>query len=173
MLGFRRYWTPKWSSFYGGVEKRWFLLASIFNYYNSRDAATLVPLIKKWIAPQTTVISDCWRSYQTLSAEGFQHLQINHSLHFVDPSNPTINKQNSQFGAMPESFSTHGRVKVHVPSNLARYMFTKAVRAKNCDPTEEFLKMAFFCIRIMCRQRMRKRNKTRKTATCLRKFELW
>ena len=103
-------------------------------------------MIKKWIAPQTTVISDCWRSYQTLSAEGFQHLQINHSLHFVDPSNPTINTNRieSVWRHAKESFSTHGRVKVHVPGNLARYMFTKAVRAKNCNPTEEFLKMAAF-----------------------------
>ena len=43
-----------------------------------------------------------------------------------------------------ESFSTHGRVKAHVPGNLASFMFCKAVRSKNCDPTEEFLKMVAY-----------------------------
>ena len=84
--------------------------------------------------------------HQNLSSEGFQHLQINHSLHFVDPANPSINTNRieSIWRHAKESFSTHGRVKVHVPGNLARFMFMKAVRSKNCNPTEEFLKMAAF-----------------------------
>ena len=35
-------------------------------------------------------------------------------------------------------------MKVHVPGNLARFMLMKAVRSKNCNPTEEFIKMDAF-----------------------------
>ena len=88
-------------------------------------------------------MSDSWKSYQSLSAEGFHHLQVNHSLHFADPSNPSINTNRieSIWRHAKESFSTHGRIMAHVPGNLARFMFCKAVRSKNCDPTEEFLRM--------------------------------
>ena len=98
------------------------------------------------MAPGTTVISDAWKSYHSLSAEGFHHLQVNHSLHFADTTNPSINSNctESVWRHTKESFSTHGRVKTHVPGNLARYMFIKAVRSKNCDPTEEFLKMVAY-----------------------------
>lgn len=85
-----------------------------------RDADTLIPLIKKWIRPGTTVISDMWKAYFRLSEEGFRHLQINHSLHFVDPENRTIhtNHIESCWRHAKESFSSHGRVKAHVPGNL-------------------------------------------------------
>ena len=46
---------------------------------------TLVPLIKEQIAHGTTIISDCWKSYDCLNEEDFEHLTVNHSLNFVDP----------------------------------------------------------------------------------------
>ena len=101
---------------------------------------------KKWIHPKTTIISDCWRAYDCLGNEGYQHLTVNHSLNFVDPKNPQIhtNRIESTWRHVKESFSTHGRIKAHVPGNLARYMFLKAARATNEDPTEKFLNMAAF-----------------------------
>ena len=71
---------------------------------------------------------------------------MNHSLHFADPSNPSINTNRIEpiWRHAKEFFSTHGRVKAHVPGNLAKFMFSKAVRSKNCDPTEEFLKMVAY-----------------------------
>ena len=52
---------------------------------NKRDRATLEPIILSHILPGTTVISDCWKAYDHLGDVGFQHLTVNHSLHFVDP----------------------------------------------------------------------------------------
>ena len=38
----------------------------------------------------TIVISDCWKAYSRLQDEGWQHYQVNHSIQFVDPSNPMV-----------------------------------------------------------------------------------
>ncbi|KYQ59911.1 hypothetical protein ALC60_01006 [Trachymyrmex zeteki] len=50
-----------------------------------RMEKTLLEIIKKWILPGTTIVSDCWKSYDCLNNEGFQHLTVNHSYNFVDP----------------------------------------------------------------------------------------
>lgn len=33
----------------------------------------------------TMVISDCWKAYNCLEKEGYQHLTVNHSYNFVGP----------------------------------------------------------------------------------------
>lgn len=50
-----------------------------------RTTDTLLKCIKEWILPGTVVISDCWKAYNCLSNDGFQHLTVNHSYNFVDP----------------------------------------------------------------------------------------
>ncbi|GFX47704.1 DDE_Tnp_IS1595 domain-containing protein [Trichonephila clavipes] len=41
--------------------------------------------VQEWIKPETTIYSDCWKSYATLGQVGYNHLTVNHSLNFVDP----------------------------------------------------------------------------------------
>ena len=50
-----------------------------------RNKDTLLPLIKDWILPGTTVLSDLWGAYNCLGDEGFVHDGVNHSVNFVDP----------------------------------------------------------------------------------------
>ncbi|CAN8008846.1 unnamed protein product, partial [Ixodes pacificus] len=52
---------------------------------NCRNAATLIPLIQRHVAPGTTIMSDQWAAYNSLPAHQFNHLTVNHSLYFVDP----------------------------------------------------------------------------------------
>ncbi|GFX77756.1 DDE_Tnp_IS1595 domain-containing protein [Trichonephila clavipes] len=70
---------------FGGVERdsgKLFLVA-----VHDRTQRTLMQIIMEWIEPGTTIISDCWKGYNhdVLTAEGFNHLTVNHSLNFVDP----------------------------------------------------------------------------------------
>ncbi|GFU60050.1 hypothetical protein TNCV_1694391 [Trichonephila clavipes] len=40
-----------------------------------RTKECLLAVIKEWVLPGTTIISDCWASYNCLKDEGFQHLK--------------------------------------------------------------------------------------------------
>jgi hypothetical protein len=58
----------------GGVERntgRCFLVV-----VEKRNAETLIPLLKKFILPGTTVLSDCWAAYRRLNPEGFYHFTV-------------------------------------------------------------------------------------------------
>ena len=52
-----------------------------------RDAVTLVPLIRKYFVPGTTIVSDQWGAYSINkdTPERHQHETVKHSLHFTDP----------------------------------------------------------------------------------------
>ncbi|KAF0772712.1 Uncharacterized protein FWK35_00006393 [Aphis craccivora] len=50
----------------------------------NRNATTLLAIIKEWIKPGTTIISNCWKAYNTLNNEGYIRMTVNHSYHFKD-----------------------------------------------------------------------------------------
>ncbi|GFV98142.1 integrase catalytic domain-containing protein [Trichonephila clavipes] len=56
-----------------------------FRVVPCRTKECLLAVIKEWVLPGTTIISDSWASYNCLQDEGFQHLKVNHSLTFVCP----------------------------------------------------------------------------------------
>ena len=72
---------------FGGLEvgtpaRKGFLVA-----VPRRDAATLLPVIPQYVLPGSTIVSDCWRAYNTLPQLGYQHLTVNHNIQFVNPQN--------------------------------------------------------------------------------------
>ena len=52
-----------------------------------RSAMTLIPIIQKYVAPFSTIHTDCWKSYNTLSTlpQFYIHKTVNHSKNFIDP----------------------------------------------------------------------------------------
>ena len=68
---------------FGGIERG--SNKCFFRVVEYRKKETLLPIIRDWVLPGSTVISDCWSAYKCLEDVGFQHLSVNHSLNFVDP----------------------------------------------------------------------------------------
>lgn len=60
-----------------------------------RNRQTLFPIIQQHIAVGSRIISDMWAAYRTLPqlANAYTHDYINHSLHFVDPTDPHVHTQ--------------------------------------------------------------------------------
>lgn len=50
-------------------------------------AATLLPIIRQRISPDSIVYTDSWRSYNVLDVSEFKHYRINHSKLFADNHN--------------------------------------------------------------------------------------
>ena len=46
----------------------------------------LLPLIRQYVVPRTTIVSDQWAAYSAIKdmPEGYQHETVNRSLHFID-----------------------------------------------------------------------------------------
>ena len=97
---------------------------------HNRKAKTLIPIIKKWIAPGSIIHSDCWKAYSSLSKLGYTHVTVNHSKEFIDSSTAACTNAT-------ESDWRHA--KVHMPAYgthigdhvgyLAEFMWRRA----NCD----------------------------------------
>ena len=59
-----------------------------------RDAATLLPIIKKVVREGSVIHSDEWKAYCKIAeSENYNHNTVNHTLHFVDP-NTGVHTQN-------------------------------------------------------------------------------
>jgi hypothetical protein len=58
----------------------------IFRVVEDRTAPVLLDIIVKHVQPGTTIISDCWKSYNSINKKGFDHLSVNHPLNFVAPA---------------------------------------------------------------------------------------
>lgn len=92
----------------------------------NRTEETLLACIKEWILPGTTIVSDCWKSYNCLNNEGFQHLRVNYSYNFVDPQT-SINVQHMEcvwrevWGEIP-TFETKSK---NFEGFLAEYLFKR------------------------------------------------
>lgn len=56
---------------------------------NVRDAPTLTGLIKQWVLPGTTVLTDGWKAYWNLNDHGYVHHDVKHCRNFVDPATGT------------------------------------------------------------------------------------
>jgi len=51
------------------------------------SSATLMPIMKRKIVPDSIVYSDCWKAYNVLDVSDFKHFRINHSELFAEARN--------------------------------------------------------------------------------------
>ena len=84
-----------------------------------KTAATLIPIIKRYILPGTKVMSDCWKSYERLEEGGYIHGTVNHSLEFVNSEAGDHTKNiESTWRAVKRLLPRSGTVKHHYNSFL-------------------------------------------------------
>lgn len=126
---------------FGGLERQTGICFMV--PVEKRDSATLLPIIKEWILPGTTIMSDCWKSYNCLQEEGYQHLTVNHSITFVDPeSGACTNRIEASWGGAKRTIESSGRRKSFYNGYLALYTFRKKCSLLKLDSFSEFMKAA-------------------------------
>lgn len=108
-----------------------------------RDKETLLPIIKNWILPGTTIMSDCWKAYDCLTDEGYMHQKVNHSIEFVDSqSGACTNRIEASWNAAKRTIEASGRRKQFYHGYLSKYMFQKRCQLQKLDQFKEFMKAA-------------------------------
>jgi hypothetical protein len=86
-------------------------------------------IIRDWIEPDTTVISDCWGAYRDLGTQGYTHQTVNHSTHFVDSHTGThTNTIESTWNQVKVFLGQYNRGDDY-EFHLAQYMFAARCKA--------------------------------------------
>ncbi|XP_028046186.2 uncharacterized protein LOC118644227 [Monomorium pharaonis] len=92
-----------------------------------RSEKTLLACIKEWILPGTTIVSDCWKSYNCLNNEDFQHLTVNHSYNFVDPDTGAHTQHIERvWREVRGNIPRYGTKEDHVLGYLCEFLFKRA-----------------------------------------------
>ncbi|XP_061191636.1 uncharacterized protein LOC133199826 [Saccostrea echinata] len=125
---------------FGGIERG--SKKCFFTTMTDRSRETLLGIIKQNILPGTTIISDCWKAYDILDQEGFDHLKVNHSLHFVDPTTGAhTNTIESTWRALKKSLPVSGTVKSLYDTYFSQYCIRKKYLKDSSDPFLKFLEL--------------------------------
>ena len=67
----------------GGVERS---SRKVFlEIVRDRTARTIIPIIQKWVAPGTTIMTDEFGAYRRLGRLGYKHKTVCHKYNFVNP----------------------------------------------------------------------------------------
>jgi len=126
---------------FGGIERDTTPVKCFSETVEDRSAATLIPVIKKWIEPGTTILSDCWKKYSSLEAEGYIHETINHSIEFVRGNGIHTNNIRSRWCALKKSLPQHGTNKKLFKSHFSEYCIRQQYLSGDKDKFLEILKL--------------------------------
>lgn len=93
-----------------------------------RTAKVMIPIIRKWVAPGTLIITDMWRSYNRLNQFKYKHKSVNHSLTFVDRSDPRVHTQivERMWREVRNGIPRFGARKKYLFDYLAEFTFKRA-----------------------------------------------
>lgn len=115
----------------------------IFVAVPDRKEATLIPILKRYIARESIVYSDCFESYFGLNDYFLDHLSVNHSPGFVNPSNGVhTNTIEGTWSSLKQTIPIRKRTNNLICLYLVRYMIKKEAS----EPLEYILKfiLSFF-----------------------------
>jgi transposase-like protein len=93
---------------------------------DKRDGATLIPLIKKYVHPESIIHTDKWGGYIKLSELEYQHFSVNHSKNFVDPiTKAHTNTIEGNWSGLKENISKRRRTKKNITLDLLIFMLER------------------------------------------------
>ena len=107
---------------------------------DKRDARTLIPLLKQFVRPGSTIISDCWRAYFHIDKihanndktfKWYLHQKVNHSKTFKDPV--TGAHTNTCEGAWRSQYKAHIPKKAYSEKALQGHLFERMWKRKYQD----------------------------------------
>ena len=116
---------------FGAIERR--SKQCILVEVPDRAAATLEPIIRRWILPGSHIISDGWAAYANIDQIGngiYTHSVVVHERHFVDPDHPAIHTQlieNTWMRAKKKLRRQHGTSVDLFSSYMAEFMWRSRV----------------------------------------------
>ncbi|XP_055948314.1 uncharacterized protein LOC129981488 [Argiope bruennichi] len=132
---------------FGGVERE--TGKCFMKVVDDRTTDSLLSVINEYILPGSIIISDCWKSYDCLSNEGFVHLKVNHSVNFKDPDTGAhTNTIEGTWGAVKRAIPA-SKAKTQLDYYLAEYVWRK----KNRHMCNKFMAFVDSIIRIYPPQR--------------------
>ena len=113
-----------------------------FKIVEDRSASTLIPIIKEHIKPGSVILSDCWKAYDCLEREGYNHLTVNHSIEFKKlETGACTNTIESTQNAVKKSLPKTGTRKDFYDSYFAEYCVRKQFLKPSEDKFLTFLKL--------------------------------
>ena len=105
-----------------------------------RSADTLLPLIRRHIAPGTIILSGEWRSYLGVPNIGYHHDTVNHSVTFVSHTGVHTNNIEGVQGLLKAELKImRGMVPTQIPQYLDEFMIRRMFR--NEDLLAKFLEI--------------------------------
>ena len=94
-----------------------------------RDSATLIPIVQQYVRRGTTIHTDMWKAYDSLSRCGYHHGMVNHSQHFVDPvTGVHTNSIEGSWTHAKNKLKNHGTSDDLFASYLAEYLWRRKYR---------------------------------------------
>ena len=103
---------------FGRIEHDTKLPKCFFTTVPNRKRETLLPIIKRYILPGTTIHSDFWKAYHYLTTEGYVHEKENHFETFVAENGVHTNNIESRWHGLKKSLPKYGTTKTLYNSYL-------------------------------------------------------
>ena len=92
---------------------------------SARSAGELIPKINRIVLPGTSIMSDEWAAYRSMSQQGYHHTTVNHTENFVDPVTGCHTQTIKSFWANSKVHfkEMHGVKDSQLPAHLDETMF--------------------------------------------------
>jgi transposase-like protein len=92
-----------------------------------RSAATILPILDRYVAPGSIVVTDCWKAYASIQKElEMLHFTVNHSQTFRDPiSGAHTNNIEGTWNGLKISINPRNRVRCGIEEHLGEFQWRR------------------------------------------------